>query len=189
MASPSASLSQVVVLDDARQLTLRPMRGDDTAALLAMHRSLSPRTVYQRFFSSVPELPLHMAERFTHVDGTDRVAIVAEDEADCLVAVARYDRLPPDGRNAEVALVVTDEFQHHGVGTAMLRLLVSHARAHDVRALVADVLADNAGMLRTFADVGLHAAATYDAGVAHLVMPLQPADGAISRRELCVAGA
>jgi RimJ/RimL family protein N-acetyltransferase len=151
---------------------IRPIRPDDDEALMAMHRGLSARTVYQRFLGIQPELPAAQAAYFTHVDGTERFALVAEDAAGRLVAVGRYDRLPPDGRQAEIAVVVTDEHQHRGLGTTLVRLLRVHARDAGVAEFVAEVLTDNRAMQRTFRGAGLDARTTYDHGIAHLVMPL-----------------
>lgn len=58
------------MLINGTRLRIRPIRPDDTAALQAMHRGLSSRTVYQRFFALLPELAADQAYRFTHVDGT-----------------------------------------------------------------------------------------------------------------------
>lgn len=69
--------------------------------------------------------------------------------------------------------MVTDCYQHHGLGTSLVRLLVEHARSAGVRELVADVLEENLSMLHAFAHAGLHATTTHDYGVAHLVMPLE----------------
>lgn len=157
---------------DGAELTIRPVEPEDTAALVSMHRGMSQQTVYQRFLAVMPVLAQMQAERFTHVDGTHRVALVAEDSGGHLVGVGRYDRLPPDDSTAEVAFVVTDRFQHHGLGTLLLRLLLERARAAGVETFVADVLATNVAMHHTFRDAGLVATSSYDAGVAHLVMPL-----------------
>jgi RimJ/RimL family protein N-acetyltransferase len=137
-----------------------------------MHRGLSVQTVYQRFFAVMPELAPLQAERFTHVDGVMRVALVAEDDAGHLVAVGRYDRLPPEHLQAEVAVVVADSYQHHGLGTLLVRLLTADARAAGVQSFVADVLTTNAAMHKTFRDAGLVADVAYDRGVSHLAMPL-----------------
>ena len=160
------------MLDDGRAVSVRPVRGEDTEALRVMHRKLSARTVYQRFFTALPELSVELADRFTHVDGVDRVAFVAVDDAGELVAVGRYDRLSSDRSKAEIAVVVLDEYQHHGLGTRLVRLLAEHGRLHGVEAFVADVLMHNQGMFHAFADAGLTAKASYDAGVAHLEMAL-----------------
>jgi GNAT superfamily N-acetyltransferase len=168
---------EATVLDDGRAVSIRPVSPDDTEALRAMHRRLSPRTVYQRFFTALPELSEELADRFTHVDGVERVAFVAVARSGELVAVGRYDRLPADRTRAEVAVVVLDDYQHHGLGTRLVRLLAEHARTHGVEAFVADVLMRNEGMFHAFADAGLRAQASYESGVAHLLMPLADQPG------------
>jgi acetyltransferase len=165
-------VSTTTVLLDGTRLRIRPINADDTEALQAMHRGLSARTVQQRFFAALPELSTEQAERFSHVDGSDRVALVAEDPAGRLVAVARYDRLQPGGDEAEVAVVVADGYQHHGLGTLLVTMLRSHASRHGIVDLVADVLVTNRAMQRTFVLAGLKARASYDLGVVHLVMPV-----------------
>lgn len=174
MTTISARLrtEEETVLDDGRVLSVRPIRGEDSEALRVMHRKLSARTVYQRFFTALPELSEELADRFTHVDGQNRVALVAVNDDGELVAVGRYDRLTDDLARAEIAVVVLDEYQHQGLGTRLVRLLVEHGRRHGVTAFVADVLLHNQGMFHAFTDAGLVAQASYDAGVAHLVMPL-----------------
>jgi GNAT superfamily N-acetyltransferase len=167
----TASRTRVVI--DGEELTIRPVSDADSADLVEMHRGLSQHTIYQRFLAVMPELGPVQADRFTHVDGTHRVALVVQDEVGHLVAVGRYDRLPPDYLTAEVAFVVADRYQHHGLGTSLVRLLMAEARATGVQTFLADVLTTNAAMHHTFADVGLIATSSYDSGVSHLVMPLR----------------
>src|SRR3954471_17436443 len=142
----------MTLLIDGTPLCLRRIRAADTTALQAMHRGLSVRTVYQRFFAVLPELTEEQADRFTHVDGQRRFALVAGAPDGSLVAVGRYDRIPPDLRQAEIAVVVADAYQHHGLGTALVAMLAAHARAAGVTELVADVLSTNRAMRRAFVD-------------------------------------
>ena len=175
-----------VVLDDGRTVTIRPVNADDADALIAMHEQHSPRTVRRRFFSSMPHLPADQARRFADVDGVSRVALVAQAPSGELVAVARYDCLPAqagpagpagvaDRVAAEVAIVVTDDYQHHGLGVAILTRLVAVARHLGVDHFTADVLMDNRPMLATFRDAGLTYQAHTEAGVVHLELPLSGA--------------
>ena len=159
-----------VLLDDGRRVHLRPIHADDTDALSAMHDGLSSLSVQRRFLGALPHLSLPQAERFTHVDGRQRVALVAEVDGH-LVAVGRYDRLDDD-RVAELAVVVTDAFQHHGLGTALVRVLSHHAREHGVERFCAEVSADNRPMLHALRDAGLPFTASYSCGVASLDIPL-----------------
>ena len=162
-----------ITLDDGTPLTLRLIDGDDTERLMAMHRRLSAGTVRRRFFAMLPELDPKQAHRFTHVDGQDRAAVVAVNDAGDLVGVARYDRFEGTD-DAEVAVVVQDSYQHHGLGTALLTELTSYARNHGIQRFVADVLMENSPMFATFSDVGLVGTSEYASGVAHLVMTLPP---------------
>jgi GNAT superfamily N-acetyltransferase len=164
----------LVVLDDGRRLSIRPIRADDTDRLRAMHRRHSPATIRRRFFAMLPELAPVQADRFTHVDGTDRAALVAVDATGELVGVARYDRFAGT-KDAEVAIVVQDDFQHHGLGTTLLNELTGYARDHGIERFIADVLMENSPMFATFADAGLVGTSQYESGVAHLVLTIPPA--------------
>lgn len=160
-----------VRLDDGRQVHVRPIEDDDTDALSAMHDGLSSLSVQRRFLGALPHLSLPQAEHFTHVDGRQRVAFVAEVDDGRLVAVGRYDRLD-DETVAELAVVVTDEFQHHGLGTALVRLLAAHASEHGVTSLCAEVSAENQPMMHALRDAGLSFTARWSCGVASLDIPL-----------------
>jgi len=145
-----AELVSEVVLADGTRLTVRPIRPDDAAGLVTFHAALSQWTVYLRFFSSHRELSDEEVRWFTHVDYRYRLALVAENERG-LVAVARYDRFPGT-TDAEVAFVVADEYQHHGIGTLLLEELARAAWPRGVTHFVAEVLVSNTAMLRVFFD-------------------------------------
>jgi RimJ/RimL family protein N-acetyltransferase len=172
LAAPTAS----VVLDDGRSVTIRGIRADDTDRLRALHRSLSARTMRLRFFAYIPELPLSQAERFSHVDHDGREALVAEAVDGSIVAVVRYDRLP-DSDDAEVALLVRDDYQRHHLGTLMLDELVMLALSHGITRFVAEVLPENGTVLGVMRHAGLPVTVTYGEGVCHVAAPLtaQPA--------------
>ncbi len=150
MAHYPVELVRAVALDDGTVLTIRPIRPDDGPRLVRFHAALSQWTVYLRFFSSHRELSDDEVRWFTHVDYRYRLALVAEDDRG-LVAVSRYDRLPGT-TDAEVAFVVADEFQHHGIGTLLLEALAQAAWPRGVTHFVAEVLVSNTAMLRVFFD-------------------------------------
>ena len=56
--------------------------------------------------------------------------------------------MPPD--QAEVALVVREDFQGMGVGSRLLQALETVADENGYRGFVADVLAENTGMIHVF---------------------------------------
>ena len=59
-----------------------------------------------------------------------------------------------DGKTVEFALVVADEWQRHGIGRQLMRLLIEVARQKGYRTMVGDVLAMNTKMFRLVTDLG-----------------------------------
>lgn len=143
----AARLTAPLTLRDGATVIVRPIRPDDTQRLRAFHSRLSLETIRLRFFAALPVLPLEMAERLTHVDYENRMALVAtagagDDEQ--LVAVVRYDRAGPTA--GEVAFVVEDCWQGRGIATALLHRLAEYARARGFVELVAQTMGWNTRM-------------------------------------------
>ncbi|HEY3262607.1 MAG TPA: GNAT family N-acetyltransferase, partial [Pseudonocardiaceae bacterium] len=170
-----------VVLADGGTVHLRPIRPEDADALVALHGRLSVRTRYLRYFGPYPEMPKRDIERFTRVDHHDRVALVAT-LGDDLVAVGRYEGLDSD--SAEVAFVVQDDQQGRGVGSILLEHLTAAARECGIKRFVAEVLAENAAMVRVFRQAGYQVRREFEGGVLHLEFDIDP-----TRRSLEVAQA
>ena len=126
---------------EGRTVTVRPIRDDDVDRLRRLFFRLSPRTVYLRFFQPVKEPSDKMLHHLAEVDHADRQAIVAEHDGE-IVAVVRYDRAAGTSA-AEVAIVVEDAWQGHGLGKRLLRRLAADALEHGVVELTATVLGEN----------------------------------------------
>lgn len=133
-------------------IRVRPIRPEDANALVRFHDHLSERSCYLRFFSVNPHLSPKEVERFTRVDYRDRLALVAEHDGQ-IIAVARYDR-HPETAEAEVAFVVADECQHHGIGSLLLDELAAAARERGITTFLADTLEENYAMLDVFTHSG-----------------------------------
>jgi RimJ/RimL family protein N-acetyltransferase len=156
----------------------RPIRPDDAAALQAFHRSLSERSIYLRFFGFMRELSDEQARYFTHLDGVNRVALVALDpiEPETIIAVIRYDR-DAGTDEAEYAAVVTDRWQGRGLGTALTDRLIAVARRNGINRLYALVLPENERMLHLFRDLHLPEHAALDIGSIRVELDLPPNKG------------
>ena len=74
------------------------------------------------------------------------------------IAVGRYAP-GPEGRTAEFALTVADDWQAKGLGRALLARLCDTARAAGYEALYGHVLSDNLEMLELAARMGFEAVA------------------------------
>jgi GNAT superfamily N-acetyltransferase len=134
------------------RVILRSITPDDASRLVDFHRGLSPRSVYRRFFFAHPTLADAEIERFTEVDHVDRVALVAV-VAGQLVAVGRYERAP-GSMQAEVAFVVADDYQHHGLAPLLLGRLAEVARQNGIAVFTAETLVENSDMIGVFQHSG-----------------------------------
>jgi GNAT superfamily N-acetyltransferase len=132
---------------------IRPIQPTDWHRLQLFHQRLSSGTVELRFHGAKRELSTPLALRFTGVDGQNDVAFVATTGTrGRIVGVARYSRVSPTC--AEVAFVVEDGFQGHGVGSRLMRRLIESARQNGITELVAEVMAGNTPMFRLLRQAG-----------------------------------
>jgi acyl-CoA synthetase (NDP forming)/GNAT superfamily N-acetyltransferase len=166
-----------VVLSDGGTVHLRPIIPDDADALLALHGRLSERTRYLRYFGPYPTLPPKDLARFSTVDHQNRVAFAALLGSD-IIAVGRYERIN-DGGSAEVAFVVEDGHQGRGLGSILLEHLAAAARERGLRQFEAEVLAENAQMVRVFRDAGYKISRAYEDGVIHLEFAIDPTEESV----------
>jgi GNAT superfamily N-acetyltransferase len=135
---PARRESGVIGLD-AR---IRPLRPDDVARLVRMFDRLSPETVTRRFFTLMPKLSDPMLRMLMAIDHDTHEAVVVQ-VGDEIIALASYHRRQGDPSVADVAILVEDGWQHHGLGRRLMRSLGRLASSRGVTLFHADVLADN----------------------------------------------
>ncbi len=170
-----AELESETRMADGKTLHIRPIRPDDGQVLAVFHDSLSDQTVFRRYFYLHPRLSPAEIDHLTHVDYADRLALVVED-ADSLVAVGRYDRLPGTDE-AEVAFVVADRYQHHGLGSFLLQRLAEAARERGIGAFTAETMAENRDMIDVFMASGFPVTSTCEWGTVTVRFPILKGEG------------
>jgi GNAT superfamily N-acetyltransferase len=171
--SQAADYYALESLRDGRRLQIRALRPDDQTDMLAAVGQLSKQSIFRRFFTPKREFSPQEIGYFLNIDFVNHVALVAVLEGGgqaLIVGGGRYILCEP--KKAEVAFVVVDEYQGQGVGAALLRHLVLLAKSAGLEALLADVLADNAAMLKVFDNSGLCANKTRDIDVVHVCLRL-----------------
>jgi acyl-CoA hydrolase/RimJ/RimL family protein N-acetyltransferase len=159
-------------LRDGREVLVRPTRTSDTAAMQKLFYRLSDEDVRTRFFQKLSSLTDAAAQHLCSVDYEEEMAfaaVVGPSTHERIVAASTYF-LNPDTGLAEVAYMVDPDWQGSGLGTLLHAGLSDYARKHGARGLTADVLADNAPMLRVF-ERGDHSySVEAEAGVAEVTM-------------------
>jgi acetyltransferase len=137
------------------EILIRPIRPEDEPLMVRFHGTLSERSVYLRYFhfSSLDYRVSHERLRsICFVDYDREIALVAErtNPATAEREILAAGRLAksPQANEAEFAMLIGDTFQHHGLGTEMLRRLVEIAQAEKLSRVTADILPENDHMLR-----------------------------------------
>jgi len=150
-----------VVLSDGRIVRIRPVDPSDMERERRFIVGLSPQSRRMRFLETMNEPGEGLLRRLTHIASDRDAALIAlEADRDEIVGVARYSA----GRNgdAEVAVVVSDVWQHHGIGTALMSRLIDIARQRGVQRLISIDPNSNYGMQRFAQKLGFHPQAVPD---------------------------
>jgi GNAT superfamily N-acetyltransferase len=172
------------VLTDGQVVLLRTLDPSDQDAVLGLHEGLDDHDRYFRFFGPLPLRVNDLVFAMTAPVNVHHGSMGAFLD-NHLLGVAYYETLA-DSTRAEVALAVSGARQVHGVGTLLLEHLVSLARRQGVRQFLADVLTENARMLRVFHDSGLPCRMTHEYGVTQVELILDEVEtylGAMAERE------
>ena len=154
--SMAQELSEPVyaLLADGTTIEIRPAVPGDFDAVKAMHDAMSPDNSYMRFFNISRLAGETEARRICLNRSPGNVALLALAGGE-VVGVASYSAFGEHSDQAEVAFAVADHMHHRGIATLLLEHLVSLARRRELRAFTAETLAENAAMLRVFAEAGL----------------------------------
>jgi acetyl coenzyme A synthetase (ADP forming)-like protein len=173
MINYPAQYESDILLRDGSSLHLRPIRPEDVNGLLEFHKRLSPRSVYFRYFSPLPELGEERARVLATVDYENTFALVGE-LGGRLVGVARYYRDEKAHDHAEVAFLIEDALQGRGIATRMLERLAEIAREKGITTFDAYVLGDNRKMMDVFMHTGFAVKRRLDGGVFQVSFPITP---------------
>jgi len=144
-----AQFESRVQLADIGDLLIRPIRPDDAQLLVELFDTLSPQSIYYRFFSPMKQLSPAMLARFTQIDYDREIALVAIQETgskEKMLGAARVI-LQHNLKDAEFAVLVGDPWQGKGIGAQLLSTCLDIARKRRFRSLWGTVLAENEGML------------------------------------------
>ena len=157
---PSQYISKFT-MKDGREVTLRPIRPEDEPLMRQFHETLSDRSVYMRYFSSLSLSSRVAHERLLRICFADydrQIVLVAEYEdwstgERHILGVGRVAKFRTKNE-AEVAIVVSDQCQKQGLGRELLRRTIAVAREEKLSRLSAEMLRDNVAVQGTFKKAG-----------------------------------
>ncbi len=140
-------------LRDGTPVLVRPIHPHDVELERRFIEGLSPTSRRFRFLDTMRSPSESLLRQLTVIDpSTDAayVALIGPTGQEREIGVARFSALP-DGRDCEFAVTVSDEWQHKGLGTLLMRRLIDVARARGIETMYSSDAADNR-LMREFAE-------------------------------------
>jgi len=134
-------------MKDGNVVTIRPIRPEDEPLMVKFHETLSDRSVYLRYFSSLSLSRRVAHERLLRIcfGDYDREMVLVAEHTDAatgdrrIFGVGRMTKLHV-GNEAEVAALVSDQYQKQGLGFELLRRIVDIARDEKLALASAEML-------------------------------------------------
>jgi acetyltransferase len=166
-------------MKNGSQVLLRPIRPEDEPAMVKFHETLSDRSVYLRYFH-MENLSSRVAHerliRKCFIDYDREIALVVEimnhvNGDHEIIAVGRLTRTHGT-QDAEVAVLVTDQYQRGGLGTELLARLIQVARDEKLDRIVATILLENMAMRALVSRCGFQIHGAAEMGVVQAVLAL-----------------
>lgn len=147
-------------LRDGRVVRIRDIAPSDRSAERAFIEGLSDESRRRRFLAQLKSPDDKLLDSLVNIDArreTALVAVVSDDGAERIVGAARFSMASPDAVDGECAVVVADDWQDQGLGTALVRDLAERARARGLRRIYSMDLAGNADMHELASHLGFRA--------------------------------
>jgi GNAT superfamily N-acetyltransferase len=137
---------------------MRPVEPSDAGKLVAGLQRLSPESRVARFFYAKEELTPLELQRFTERNPDRHIALglAITDDSDHeldAVGIVHCFRDGPGSSSGEVAFAVVDEWQHLGIGTALIQQLALHCWNRGIRSWRATFLQKNRAPVKLLARV------------------------------------
>lgn len=151
LTAAARNVAGPVVLDrpDGAAIVLRKGVPGDADAVSELHRRCSMATLFRRYHTGVRTVPRRWLHRLLMPPrGTTVLAVFGRE-------VIGLAQLIPSATGAEISLLVEDDWQRQGIGTALLARLAVLAEARGITELTADCLAGDDILPRTAARAGL----------------------------------
>jgi acetyltransferase len=147
-------------IQTGEEVLIRPIRPEDEPLMASFNRTISPHSIYLRYFHPVSPTQLVSHDQLAalcFVDYDREMALVAEmkDEKGHaqIVGMGQLTKLQGTAEG-EFALLINDKYQRTGLGTELLARLLDIGRDEKLEKVVAEILPENEGMRRVCAKLG-----------------------------------
>lgn len=138
---------QTMDLKDGSSVFVRPVRPEDEDLFKTFFEAVSPTDLRLRFFAPVKDFSHKFLARLTQLDYSRAMAFAAIDpDTGALLGVVRL-HADPNHATGEYAVMVRSDLKGHGLGWALMKLIIRYAKADGIQTIKGEVLKENTSML------------------------------------------
>ncbi len=175
-----------VLLKDGQGILLKPATPADFPLIKSFMKRVSRESLHMRFMAAVSEVSDDLIKNLCTGDFRESgclLAITGEGENERVVGVGNYTATG-NGRSAEIAFLIEDDFQGKGISTLLLERLAGLAAANGIIELEAEVLPDNQPMINVFKSSGFTVHQVWSSDTIHIELPVGSAAALWKKAEL-----
>jgi acetyltransferase len=143
-----------IEVKDGWRIFVRPIRPEDEPPLHELLLHVTSQDLRLRFFVSMKEFSHEFMARLTQLDYARAMAFAAFDEStNELVGVVQ---IHPDSihESGEYAVLLRSDLKSHGLGWALMQLIIEYAKSEGLKRISGLVLQENAVMLNMCRELG-----------------------------------
>lgn len=130
-------------LEDGTVCCIRPIQAEDEPLIYTLFKSLSDETITYRFGHRLVHLPHEKLVRYCQIDYDRELAFVGvTPDKKQIIGDVRISKLP-DLENAELSILILDEWQGKGIGKILMEYSIGIAKEVGLKTLWMEILKNN----------------------------------------------
>lgn len=146
--------ARLIVLANAWRVFVRPLRPDDEAAVKRLLEHVTAEDLRLRFFAAIKDFSHLFLTRLIHLDYAKAMAFIAFDDVthEPLGVVRLHN--DPSRRSGEYAILLRSDLKGHGLGWALMEMMIAYAKETGLAQVRGQVLQVNTIMLTMCRELG-----------------------------------
>lgn len=155
------------------RVRFRAIKPSDEEDMRRLFYRFSDQAVFRRFFHQVRIMPHRKMQEYVNIDYNwemSVVALVGDPGEGSIIAEARFSR-DEESMYGDIAFIVEEKYQGLGIASYLYDMLIRLAKERGLKGFTAEVLQDNAAMIKVFEQGYLPVTSRLKGGVYRLAIP------------------
>jgi acyl-CoA hydrolase/GNAT superfamily N-acetyltransferase len=145
-----SSIATTFMTKNDLEIRFRGIKPSDEEGMRHLFYRFSDRAVYFRYLHAIRSMPHPKMQEYVNIGWNQTMSIVGllgEEGQGCILAEARYIRIPGKPY-AEVVFIVDEKYQRLGIASFLYKLLLRLAKERGLKGFLAEVLFSNIAAMK-----------------------------------------